>query len=114
MSIADNEIHRYWARVYTRHHTPVDALFQIQGTILQEMLNAMELALEDDGIPPEVIRRVIQKLVYGSPHLADAEERIDLSARLTDVAEKKVVAQYPAGWLSKEMSKDLGIPWTGK
>lgn len=64
-----------WRR-RTGQHSALDAAFQFETDLLQEILIRLEVALEDEEIPEEKIHRVLRSMLHGSPSPAAARLRI--------------------------------------
>lgn len=66
-----------------RHNMPgaakaaaTDPMYQFQTTWLRSILDLADMVMEGEGVPPDVRRKVVRGLLYGSPNVADAELRV--------------------------------------
>ncbi len=68
-------------------HDPVQKA-QIES--LRQTLTMMERALADEGVAPEVARRVINRIVWGDP-----EGRTDVHAQMASLRKQMLTADLP-------------------
>jgi hypothetical protein len=66
-----------------------DAFYAAQISQLRTWLTMTELALEDEGIEPATVERILNRLVYGTPSGADAPLR-----RHTDEEMRKLIEDH--------------------
>lgn len=58
---------------------PEDGMAQLQIALLRHHLDLTHSALDDEGIDPEVTRRVLERIIYGAaPNPAETQERVRL------------------------------------
>lgn len=69
-----------------------DAQYRAQFTWMRRAFTAMDLAMEDEGIPEPTRLRIIRTLVYGAPDEAEALARMD---RMAVEVEKLATAPVP-------------------
>jgi hypothetical protein len=68
-------------------HDPVQ---NMQAEMLRQTLTMVERALTDEGVPDEVRRRVINRVIWGEP-----EGRIDAHAQMARVRKQMLAADLP-------------------
>jgi hypothetical protein len=81
----------------------LDAHYQYQWTVLRDLLSRLEVILDDEGIDREQAERILRCLLYGSPSVADAEDRIEITERLKEALSR----EPPASFLFPD---GLGLP----
>ena len=64
-------------RLVDRRLYNTDAMYHAEVRRFQHLLDITRMAMEDEGVDPRVIDRVLNRIVYGVPDGADAYERID-------------------------------------
>ncbi|HET9893678.1 MAG TPA: hypothetical protein VFQ44_01845 [Streptosporangiaceae bacterium] len=74
---AQHLIDDYLARTGLPRDTTLDAAYQLQWHYLRDMLHRLEVIMDDEQIPASTAGRIIRCLLYGSPHPADAELRME-------------------------------------
>lgn len=84
MSVAESLIRTYYARTGQPRDSELDAAFAYQRALLRDMMGRLEVILQDEDVPQEVVVRVLRCLLYGAPSPADAELRIEQDARLAE------------------------------
>lgn len=80
MSNADSMFNSYMRRT---GQLPIDGVQQFQHTFLRDTLRRLEVAMQDEQVPPETITRVMRAVLYGAPGEAEAEMRVKQQERLT-------------------------------
>lgn len=91
-----DQLTRHLRRVGISPHV-VDAAANLQISILRDLINIAHSALDDEEIPPEVTRRVLDRIIYGgSPLLADIEIRGQMIKTVTEMADRSV-RRWPTG-----------------
>lgn len=74
----DQLLDRWLARVpEARSALHKDAQYHTQFTFMRRAFTAMDMAMEDEGIPEPVRLRIIRTLVYGAPDEAEALARVE-------------------------------------
>lgn len=80
-----------------------DPMYHFQTTWLRSMLDLADMVMEDEGVPPEVRRKVVRGLLYGSPNVADAELRVEQrEVMVRHLLETPVMLTVPADLLDEE------------
>jgi len=80
-----------------------DPMYQFQTTWLRSMLDLADMVMEDEGVPPDVRRRVVRGVLYGSPNVADAELRVQQhEVMVQHLSETPATLTVPAGLLDGE------------
>jgi hypothetical protein len=67
-----------------------DPAQKMQVESLRQTLTMMERALADEGIPEDVARRVINRIVWGDP-----EGHVDVHAQMASVREQMLAVDLP-------------------
>ena len=67
MSLARHLTEQYLRRTRQPGDNALDAPWQFQHAVLRDMLTRLEVILEDEGVAPETIERVIRCMLYGAP-----------------------------------------------
>lgn len=89
--LTDAETERYRQRMFGASKAAVtDPMFQFQTAFLRSMLDLADMVMEDEGVTPEVRRRVVRGVLYGSPNVADAELRVQQREQLTEELKRQV------------------------
>ncbi|MFF7881021.1 hypothetical protein ACH40F_07915 [Streptomyces sp. NPDC020794] len=73
-----------------------DPVQHAQAEMMRQLLNHAERAMADEGIPPEVRRRVVNRIVWGEP-----EGYVDVRARVREqvlAAAYDLPAELVEGW----------------
>lgn len=68
-------------------HDPVQ---KMQAEMLRRTLTMVERALTDEGVPDDVRRRVINRVIWGEP-----EGHVDVHAQMAGVREQMLAADLP-------------------
>ena len=106
MSYAAHLIHDYQARTGQPRDGALDAVYQLQWTYLRDMLGRLEVILDDEDVPPEIAKRVLRCLLYGSPSPADAEYRMRQQEETVKLlSERATVMVTP-----RSIFEQLGLP----
>jgi len=79
-----------------------DPMYHAQVAWMRRTFTALDLVMEDEGIPEDVRLRVIRTLIYGAPSEAEALERTRPVAEAT--ARRMVIGQ-PSLWRTR-------LPWS--
>lgn len=64
-------------RLVDRHLYNTDAQYHADVRRVSHLIEMTRMALEDEDVAPDVIERVVNRLVYGVPSGADAYERAE-------------------------------------
>jgi hypothetical protein len=83
MGYVDHALRDYQSRM--GHLVQADAWYQYQLEMLRTMLTRMQIVLEDEGVPEEMIRSVIRCLIYGSPDPSEAIIRQNYEQQAKDL-----------------------------
>lgn len=84
--------------------TGADSMYRQEGTyhyqlnFLRETLERIEVVLQDEGLPPDQVERILRSILYGTPSKTDAEERIRMREEMTRLA-----MQAPSPLMSDQM-----------
>jgi|HubBroStandDraft_2_1064218.scaffolds.fasta_scaffold525338_3 hypothetical protein len=79
-------VEHYFRRLGRTDH--LDATWHFEVAILRDMLNRLEVVLEDEHMPPDVVERVIRCMLYGSPSAAAAEQRKRRDDEMIDLLQR--------------------------
>lgn len=63
-------------RVGGREMYDRDPTYRASMSVLRDFVRHLGIVLEDEGIPPELAERIVRGVLYGSPNVADAEQRM--------------------------------------
>ena len=73
---ADDLLNRHLARTCGNAAVVTDAAAQHQVAVLRDVLAVVRAALDDEQVPADVARRVIERVIYGAvPQLAQVSLR---------------------------------------
>lgn len=82
----DDLLDRHLARIGVDKTARTDASSSYRISVLRSLLAVVEAALADEHVDPVTARRVIERVIYGgSPNPTDAQERIEMNARMTEL-----------------------------
>lgn len=90
-------VDRYRSRIVgARTAAAFDPQYAAQFAFMQRLLDVVDMAMEDEGIPEQSRVRVVRTVVYGSPNEWDAHERMqhhedDIKRAMRDIG--------PRAWL---------------
>ncbi len=91
MSFTDQEIERYSIRLGNPGAARTDPYFQYHLTLLRNLLTIVEISLEDQGVDPEIARKVIRHVVFGGyPESADIVVRREHEAEM-----RRLIENFP-------------------
>lgn len=76
MSHAHSLVENYFRRTGRPGDQALDAAYQFEVAVLRDMLDRLEAILDDEGVPRDVVMRVLRCLLYGAPSPAAAEMRM--------------------------------------
>jgi hypothetical protein len=92
-----------------------DPFYHYQMNVLVDMLQRLEVILEDQGVlSKREAHDVLQALIYGAPHVADAEYRQAQEEQLTKLIRsiglppRAVTTDYALKWAADDPSRFTG------
>jgi hypothetical protein len=56
-----------------------DPVYQWKSESMKRLLSMVDIAMEDEGVPDDVRRRVVRTVLFGSPDETDAALRIEMT-----------------------------------
>jgi hypothetical protein len=66
----------YLSRSGGREMFAKDPAYRMHMQVMRDWLHQLGIVLEDEGVPDELAERIIRGVLYGSPNVADAEQRL--------------------------------------
>lgn len=81
-----------------------DAQYHAEVHQLTRIFTMIDMAMENEDIPPKTRDRVIRACIFGTPDNVDAEARIDQSARLYET-----LRQAPVRVIDEIDLRDVGV-----
>lgn len=57
----------------------LDPVYHWKDQWMKRMLSMVDIAMEDEGVPDDVRRRVVRTLLFGAPDETDATLRIEMT-----------------------------------
>lgn len=85
MSESRHIIEDYFRRTGRPRDSALDGPYMYEMAVLRDLLDRLEVILEDEGVPPETVTRVIRCMLYGAPSPADAELRMRQQEQMIDL-----------------------------
>lgn len=107
--MARNMLETYFQRTGQPHDSELDAAFSLERNWLRETLDRLEVVLQDEHVPSEIIQRVIRCMIYGAPSVAEAELRIEMQDGWEKTLAQKPPVVHITG-LDPDAIKALGLP----
>ena len=104
MSFSGHLVESYQQRTGQPRDRHRDAAYSYQWAVLRDMLARLEVILDDEGVPRETAERVLRCLLYGSPSVVDADDRMERDAEL-----KKLLTEQPSPHVN-EIRDLIGLP----
>lgn len=104
MGVARTLAEQYYGRTGQPRDHELDATFMYQRQLLGELLDRLEAVLQDEGVPPETVVRVLRCMLYGSPSAADAMQRMAQEKQMTRLLRERAA---PRVTLDRDR---LGLP----
>lgn len=83
--IANDELENARRKLGLDRALATDPLANYSMTVLRTVTAHVEDALEEEGVDPEVARRILHRVLWGAlPHPVDAQVRMDMMAERID------------------------------
>lgn len=67
----------------------LDPMYKATLDLFRQWLRVTEMAMDDEGVAPGIIRAVLNRITYGAPYAADANQRIELDRKLVEEAMRR-------------------------
>jgi hypothetical protein len=103
MSESHHIIEDYFRRTGRPRDGALDAPYMYEMAVLRDLLGRLEVILEEEGVPPETVTRVIRCMIYGAPSPADAVLRMRQQERTVEMLSRMPPAPMDVSGL-------LGMP----
>ena len=75
-------------RLVDPHLMSTDAYYHAQVQLFSSWLTQAEMAMEDEDVDPSVIRRILNRMVFGAPTGSESYERIGNEKVMLDMLMK--------------------------
>jgi hypothetical protein len=66
--------------------------YRMQMEVLRDWVHQLGIVLEDEGVPDELAERILRGVLYGSPNVADAEQRMRDHEAMMDLLKRSAMS----------------------